>query len=731
MIARAMVVVLLVLIAAPARADRMSDLLLTLREGQTDQRGEACDALGNMGEAARVALPQLIVALHDRHWRGRSAAQAALVKIAQNDPAVWAALADAASDPVSDVRGAVAYALEDHALPATLKAGVPLLVRLLEDKDGFVAAEAAHALAKAGAGGAAAAPALMQAMKNENAGVRLAAASALGRMGAAAEPAVPAIRAMLGSADKWDRSNAARVLGEMGVIGAAAAPDLIKALGDTERVVRFNAAFALGRLDQPRNGIATNDPALGAAFDLGAVVARGTPDAQSMLKLLEGTKSDDPMVRELAHEAAITGGDAATPALVAALNSADDEIRWAAAVALGKLGRLPDVRAGAHADEVVRARAARLKDGDPATRGAAGSALLAFKSPRALPALLEAIKSKEWDTRADAMLALGGVKDDVASEPAALAALVVGLADENPWVRHTAIRTLGEFGPAAKPAVPRLVEMFGDRASTEIDLRPPKRPLSDEQKALLNMMRSAMKGGQVRDAVAATLGRIGPDARAAVAALIEEAKRKDRHAVDALGRIGPDAAAAVPTLAGLLADKSLGYHAAAALARIGGAGAEALVAALKDDDARFAAQEALAGGGRGVVAALTSGLAEADPQARRTMVKTLAEIGPLAAEAAPALLASVATEKDSPTRPPGSDVLEALAEMGTRAMPALIDGLTNQSTSVRLTAVLALKRLGPAAKPALPSLRTILRSDVNETVKAAAADALRAIGPGE
>jgi hypothetical protein len=117
--------------------------------------------------------------------------------------------------------------------------------------------------------------------------------------------------------------------------------------------------------------------------------------------------------------------------------------------------------------------------------------------------------------------------------------------------------------------------------------------------------------------------------------------------------------------------------------------------------------------------------------AARVAVRGLTEIGPLAVEAAPALLASVAAEEDSAARPPAREVLEALAEMGPGAMPALIDALANSSAGVRMTAVLALKHLGPAAKPALAGLRKIVRSEANETLKTAAADALRAIGSGE
>ncbi len=58
--ARAIVVIVVLAGAVAARADRIADLLVILREGQSDQRSEACDALGAMGPAARTALPGLI-----------------------------------------------------------------------------------------------------------------------------------------------------------------------------------------------------------------------------------------------------------------------------------------------------------------------------------------------------------------------------------------------------------------------------------------------------------------------------------------------------------------------------------------------------------------------------------------------------------------------------------------------------------------------------------------------
>ena len=73
----------------------------------------------------------------------------------------------------------------------------------------------------------------------------------------------------------------------------------------------------------------------------------------------------------------------------------------------------------------------------------------------------------------------------------------------------------------------------------------------------------------VRFTAIEALGKIGPDAKAAVATLTEESlKDKDRHnvqwAANTLGKIGPDAKTAIPALTELLKGKDQGYQYAAA-----------------------------------------------------------------------------------------------------------------------------------------------------------------------
>ena len=91
---------------------------------------------------------------------------------------------------------------------------------------------------------------------------------------------------------------------------------------------------------------------------------------------------------------------------------------------------------------------------------------------------------------------------------------------------------------------------------------------------------------QTRSAAAYALGRMGPQARPALAALIAALKQQasdDFSISNAISRIGP---AAVPALLEAAADDSHPTEPlAAALAGIGPAAVEALIAALSSDNA--------------------------------------------------------------------------------------------------------------------------------------------------
>ena len=154
--------------------------------------------------------------------------------------------------------------------------------------------------------------------------------------------------------------------------------------------------------------------------------------------------------------------------------------------------------------------------------------------------------------------------------------LIRSLKSREPAVRCHAARALGKIGPAAKEAIPVLLEMLSDTglnsnvgaaAADAFGLIEPQ-PVPYFMKAL--------KGGDIeaRCNAAGALGNLGPAAKEAVPPLIEAAEDPDpelrRCAIHALGKIGRAAAAAVPVLAAALTDKSplLRSYAAEALERI-------------------------------------------------------------------------------------------------------------------------------------------------------------------
>ncbi len=98
--------------------------------------------------------------------------------------------------------------------------------------------------------------------------------------------------------------------------------------------------------------------------------------------------------------------------------------------------------------------------------------------------------------------------------------------------------------------------------------------------------------------------------------------------------------------------------------------------------------------------------------------------GAKAAPAAPALVAQLEDE-DAWIR---VAVMEALAEMGSCTVPALLDAFQNGSRSARLRSGVVLRDLGPGAEAALSPLEETLK-DEDPAIRGSAAGIIGAIGP--
>jgi serine/threonine-protein kinase len=187
---------------------------------------------------------------------------------------------------------------------------------------------------------------------------------------------------------------------------------------------------------------------------------------------------------------------------------------------------------------------AELREGKDDGRWKAAEALggLGADARPAVPTLIEALAERNATLRWRSAEALGKIGDVRAAAP-----LVAALSDQDGLVKTEAAKALGRLGPAAREAIPVLVQGLRDPDAF-----------------------------YRREAARAIARAAGPQSGDAVPALIDALKDKDKfvrvEAARALGRIGGAARAAVPALKNLMRESDMVVVGAAeeALRSIGG-----------------------------------------------------------------------------------------------------------------------------------------------------------------
>jgi HEAT repeat protein len=362
-------------------------LVAALKDTHGGVRGGAARALGGIKDVQ--AVEPLVAALRDRYTARH--AVAALDKIdpewrkgqatGRAVPGFVAALGDA--DP--EVRHSAVWALGQV---RDVRAVEPLIAAL-RDTDQDVRAAAVRALGEIG--DVRAIEPLVAALRDSNRSVRLAAREALGSVPAA----VDALLAALRDRDPDVRCNVTWALGE--IKDARSMEALVAALGDTEPDVRYGAAMALGQIGDVR----AVEPLVAALKDEDRLVRQSAARALGKIKdaravgPLIGALNDtrwavcreagraleqvDPNWRER---------DAAKRAvldLIAALTDTDQDVRYAATVALGEIR---DVRA---LDPLVAA----LRDPDDLVCRGAAEALGQIGDARAVGPLIDRLRNRD------------------------------------------------------------------------------------------------------------------------------------------------------------------------------------------------------------------------------------------------------------------------------------------------------------------------------------------------
>jgi HEAT repeat protein len=718
----------------PEATTAIPALTEALQDGQDYVRLVAAEALGSIGPQAKAAVPQLAAALKDKDQVVRMSVAQALGRFG---PEARAALPDLVrafkpSDAFSvSVDGKTVSDRVGEALVKIGPSGMEALVELLHDKDPSVRRDAAFVFIHLGPAGRDAIPVLIEALKDSDQWVPSYAAEALGKIGPQDQRILPALLEALKSTHDqtwikalealgnfkltllhvgvligtfeskpaWCPAGVARVLAN---IGPDAAPALMEALEHKSSNVRETAVIALGLIG---------------------------PDARSAVPAIL-TSIKGAYCPLYAYDALQRMGRAALPALIAALQDNDEQIRKVATEALGRFGPMAkpaipalvevfavDALRGIGPD-ALPALVALLKDPDVHKRQEVIRVLCDMnpedsKTVTALvPALLAALRDPDAQVRRETASRIGF---SLLAPETTVPALLGTLKDDNPDVRRAAAEALVKMGARAGKFVPALVEAL---RSADEEVRSAAAQvlgqIGPEAEAAVPELLVLLKKGKDRERMEAAqaLASIGPPARAALPTLVEMLKQKDTRllAADALGVFGPEAEAAVPALKEVLhdQDQETSGYAVLALARIGPAGVPALAEALKADN----------------------------PWVRARAADAMRWIGSAALPALPALI-EVLKEKGRPDDKDNKDlrwsVLKAIGHCGPaakEAVPVLTTLLKDEDHEIRYEAAVVLGKIGPKASAAVPAMAALLidKDDAYEYVWMTA-NALQKIGP--
>ena len=401
-------------------------------------------------------------------------------------------------------------------------------------------------------------------------------------------------------------------------------------------------------------------------------------EAEDVNKLIALLKDSDEVKRlDAVRRLALLGPDArpAYRELLSLLDDANEQVRLAAAAALGGIGT------PASAD--VPGIDALLAAGKPRGRRFAlvyYSAEPVRKVPEALlPAVISALSDPSAETRKVAVLALGNYGPGCKSK--ALTGLLERIADDDPTVAAEAVRVFDLFGPFTD----------GDRTVLA-------QYLSDT-KGVIRLKAATLLAAETPDAATAILWfrpRLS-DADSAVRV----------RAVEAIAKWGPKSKECLPQLIDRLDDDTASV-------------AHAAVKAVAAVDS-----------GQTTIEALSRLLASNDvkPEVKAVAADTVLTLDLTEPKLGIPVLLPLLASKNKEVR---TNALVKLATYGTDAKPALsgiAEALADGEPEVRVAAMKALSQFGPEAAESIPTVAKMLDGRQPEAVALVAADTLARMGP--
>ncbi len=355
-----------------------------------------------------------------------------------------------------------------------------------------------------------------------------------------------------------------------------------------------------------------------------------------------------------------------------------------------------------------------------------------------LPQLAKALKDEKWYVRHEVLIALRRIGPQGTE---AIPQAIEALSDEEPAVRVEAAHMLGHLGSPAKQAIPQLVKLLDD-PSELVRVRAAWALASIESehtkaldKALPKLLQAFSSQDEELQAEAVeALQEIGGPAVPALNNILasENQPRQKALAADALAGIGAAAQPAVSNLKKLLQSKNqlLAYRAARALASIGPGAREAteqLIAALQSESPLVRVHAARALGeiqakDPKCIEGLIALVGDSEDFVQREAIDSLMEIKPDPKKVFPPLMRAL---KDSSPEV-RSHAIHALSEIGKLDVDQLITALGDEET--RYSSCVLLGELGPEAAKAVPELAQAATQSESYATRIEALIALAKIG---
>jgi HEAT repeat protein len=456
-----------------------------------------------------------------------------------------------------------------------------------------------------------------------------------------------------------------------------------------------------------------------------ALGPKGPYAKEAVPALIESFKDDD-WHREF-NQPAVTlaiHGKTIVPRLIQALKRPEAAIRAGAAETLQFIRPKPK--------EAIPALIAAAKDQDANVRYQVIETLteIGRSDPEAVRIVIAAVEDQDHYVRIRAIEILSSMPRKA---EAAIGGLIKALRDKHSDVRDEAASTLREIGAAAKDAVPELIKLFQDKKYSENRGRYALAlggigPAAKE--AVPVLIASLREPGDHRYSAALALGEFGPEAKDAVSALVQFAKDSDEQhayaAIHALGQIGAGAKEAIPYLIQELSSTNNSREVADTLGSIGPEAKDAvprLIRIVQDRSANRDLRETAARSMEkidpvtatrlrvrevcqdlevGKIAELKlepqSPLTDAEKKEIKALIAKLAEVDSPDYGMAPTLSghafaplpdrghfgAGLITDHQLKT----TNAFRRLVEIGPKALPFLLEGLSNQSpTKLRVDGV--------------------------------------------